>query len=121
MLKNNNIEAYIFITGDGHFSTVTAQITNDHNKEVGVMGIQGSLSQELKEIANWSIEIKPGVIKIEEFDDLKEKIKSSMKYAEKGGLYPSFAKTIEKCSNYYRLNSENIKLDSTAKIGHFTL
>jgi|LSQX01.2.fsa_nt_gb hypothetical protein len=103
---NNNIEAYVLITGDGHFSTVAAQLTNDHEKEVGFIGVLGCLRQDLKAIGSWHLELQPGEQKIK---DLKEKIEATMKHVESLGIEPSFQRTSEQCSRYYQIDHEKVK------------
>lgn len=110
---DNHIEAYVLITGDGHFSTVAAQLTNDHGKEVAFVGVSGCFRQELKPISTWHLELNPGEVDI---TDIREKIESSMQHAEQFNIEPSFRKTTEQCSKYFQLDIEEVRLALTRLI-----
>ena len=56
-LSNSDIDLFILLTGDGHFSSVVSFLKNIYSKEVGVYGVKNSFSRQLRETASWSIEL----------------------------------------------------------------
>ena len=53
-MLSEGIEVFILFSGDGHFSSVVSFLKNICGKEVGVYGINGSFSRQLRETADWS-------------------------------------------------------------------
>ncbi len=47
----DDLDAFILFTGDGHFSSVVSYLTNKRRKTVEVFGIDGAISQTLKNTA----------------------------------------------------------------------
>lgn len=56
-LAASDIDMFILLTGDGHFSSVVSFLKNIYSKEVGVYGVKNSFSRQLRETASWSIEL----------------------------------------------------------------
>jgi len=54
---SNDIDVFILLTGDGHFSNVVSFLKNIYSKEVGVYGVKNSFSRQLRETASWSVEL----------------------------------------------------------------
>lgn len=50
-------EAFIIFSGDGHFSSVVSYLVTKRRHEVGVYGIRGALSSQLKGSATYSVEL----------------------------------------------------------------
>lgn len=56
-LASDDIDLFILLTGDGHFSSVVSFLKNIYSKEVGVYGVKNSFSRQLRETASWSVEL----------------------------------------------------------------
>ncbi|OGO88786.1 MAG: hypothetical protein A2Y17_03780 [Clostridiales bacterium GWF2_38_85] len=56
-LSSDDIDVFILLTGDGHFSSVVSFLKNIYSKEVGIYGVTNSFSRQLRETASWSIEL----------------------------------------------------------------
>ena len=52
-MMSKGIDVFILFSGDGHFSSVVSFLKNTCKKEVGVFGINGSFSRQLRETASW--------------------------------------------------------------------
>jgi len=94
LIDKDDVEVFILFTGDGHFSSVVAGLVNFRNKEVGVMGVAGTVSRQLKESASWIREIEPDEGDIAHAD-MKRKIISRFISLEEKQRYPSFKNTVE--------------------------
>ncbi|MGE5454512.1 MAG: NYN domain-containing protein [Methylocystaceae bacterium] len=101
LLEHEDIDVYILVSGDGHFSSVVARLVNYSSKEVGIIGVAGTVSGQLKASATWTEEICPSLDSIND-DEMKKRVLSSIRFAEKSGLWPSFARTVEKCATFYK-------------------
>lgn len=55
-MEKDDVSAFIIFTGDAHFNSVTAFLKNMCRKDVGIYGITGSLSSQLKTTASWYYE-----------------------------------------------------------------
>ncbi len=92
VIKNSRIKQFIFITGDGHFSSAATFMRSYMDKTVGVYGVLGSLSRHLTDCASWA-----KVIKAVDEDELvyQHNLIRNLKSAETRGLLPTFMKTCE--------------------------
>ena len=94
LIDKDDIEVFILFTGDGHFSSVVAGLVNYRNKEVGILGVPGTISRQLKESASWVKEVLPSEADIAHAD-MKKKIIARIRQLEEKQQHPSFAKTAE--------------------------
>ena len=56
-MTQKNIDTFIIFTGDGHFASVVRFIINQCHKNVGIYGVTGAVSAQLKLSASWHHEI----------------------------------------------------------------
>lgn len=56
-MTKKNIDTFIIFTGDGHFTSVVRFIINQCRKKVGIYGITGATSSQLKASASWCREL----------------------------------------------------------------
>jgi competence protein ComGC len=92
LIQNPAVEQFIFFTGDGHFSSSATFLRNYMDKTVGVYGIAGSLSRQLRDCSSWTKELN--AIDGDELEYQTNLLKN-LKSAEKKGTIPTFMKTIE--------------------------
>lgn len=57
LISSNDIEQFVIVSGDGHFSSVSSYLRYNCDKIVGIYGVTGSISNQLIEISNWHVEM----------------------------------------------------------------
>jgi hypothetical protein len=92
LIQNPAVEQFIFLTGDGHFSSAATFLRNYMEKTVGVYGIAGSLSRQLRDCSSWTKEIN--AIDGDELE-YQTNLFRNLKSAEGKGLVITFMKTVE--------------------------
>lgn len=121
VLIDDKIGQYVLVTGDGHFSDVTAFLTTFKDITVGIYAVEGTLSRQLRDAASWCYEIP---IKCGFADD--ECIKAIFGYVkrleQRSGYIPTFSGTVKDCSKYNGFDSERIKasLEGLIKNGYIS-
>jgi len=92
LIQSPSVEQFIYFTGDGHFSSSATFIRTFMDKIVGVYGITGSISRQLKDCSSWTKELC-----VIDGDELQYQsyLLRSIKNAEGKGLCPTFMKTVE--------------------------
>jgi len=98
LIQNPSVEQFIFFTGDGHFSSAATFIRTFMDKIVGVYGVAGSLSRQLKDCSSWTKEVC--VVDGDELEYQTNLLKN-LKSAEEKGLCPTFFKSVEHTARYY--------------------
>ena len=92
LIQNPSVEQFIFFTGDGHFSSAATFIRNYMDKVVGVYGIAGSLSRQLRDCSSWTKE----VCAVDgDKTEYQARLLKNLFSAEKKGATPTFMKTVE--------------------------
>ena len=56
-MTRKDVDAFVIFTGDGHFASVVRFIINQCRKTVGIYGVTGAVSAQLKLSASWHHEI----------------------------------------------------------------
>lgn len=56
-MTKKNIDTFIIFTGDGHFTSVVRFIINQCRRKVGIYGVTGATSSQLKSSASWCREL----------------------------------------------------------------
>ena len=56
-MTKKNIDTFIIFTGDGHFTSVVRFIINQCRRKVGIYGVTGATSSQLKASASWCCEL----------------------------------------------------------------
>ena len=106
-LSNQDIEMFIIFSGDGHFSSAAAFLKNFCNKKVGVYGVKNGFSKNLKNSADWFVEVP---FENEENMPVYDMIFQSLKTAmDRGNKQPTFMKTVEFVSGKYALPTAKVK------------
>lgn len=92
LIQNPSVEQFIFFTGDGHFSSVSTFLKNYMDKTVGVYGILGSLSRQLRECSTWVKELRA----VEEPTlTYQVNLLKNLKSLESRGKVGTFMRTVE--------------------------
>lgn len=113
--QNDGTEMFIIFTGDAHFNSVVAFLKTFCKKQVGVFGVKGAFSNQLKMSASWWMEVPTE-------DDLDkvyyDMILKNFKYLEKNnskGII-SFEKTVQTVAKHNRVKPEHISKAMNALI-----
>lgn len=56
-ITEKGVDTFVIFTGDGHFKSVVRFLINECRKQVGIYGITGATSSQLKDCASWYSEI----------------------------------------------------------------
>ena len=56
-MTKKDIDTFIIFTGDGHFTSVVRFIINQCRRKVGIYGVTGATSSQLKASASWCCEL----------------------------------------------------------------
>lgn len=90
-------EAFIIFSGDGHFSSVVSYLVTKCRKEVGVYGIRGALSSQLRGSATYAVELpSEAEIRLGYQRVLYRRI--AQLYEQKKNPRPTFRATAEKAA-----------------------
>ncbi|MBQ5973624.1 MAG: NYN domain-containing protein [Oscillospiraceae bacterium] len=62
-MSSSDVDLFVIFSGDGHFSSAAAFLKNNLNKEVGIYGVGGATSRQLRDTGDWYVEIPGGLTK----------------------------------------------------------
>jgi len=98
LYHTDDVEQFIIITGDGHFSSVIAFIKRNRKKVIGVYGLAGSLHRQLCDCSTWAKEIS-----VAEGDELEYQtyLLRNLHDAETKGKLPTFGRTVDYTQGRY--------------------
>jgi uncharacterized LabA/DUF88 family protein len=107
IIQNPSVQQYVLFTGDGHFSSVATFLKTFMDKIVGVYGVPGTLSHQLRDCCSWSKLINM----VDEEDEVYQmNLLRNFKTIEQKGLVPTFRKTIEHAARIYGGNENKYEL-----------
>ena len=107
IIQNPSVQQYVLFTGDGHFSSVATFLKTFMDKIVGVYGVPGTLSHQLRECCSWSKLINM----VDEEDEVYQmNLIRNFKSIEQKGLVATFRKTIEHAARIYGGNENKYEL-----------
>jgi len=107
IIQNPSVQQYVLFTGDGHFSSVATFLKTFMDKVVGVYGVPGTLSHQLRDCCSWSKLINM----VDEEDAVYQmNLLRNFKAIEQKGLVPTFRKTIEHAARIYGGNENKYEL-----------
>ena len=112
-LSEKEIKAFIIFSGDGHFSSVTSFLRNRCSKTVGIYGVRGALSSQLRNTATWCVEIPAAEKIMDENQKYYDMIFGNLKYLAENNrgerkMYPTFRGTVDAVSAYYSANRDDV-------------
>ncbi|MBR4292334.1 MAG: NYN domain-containing protein [Clostridia bacterium] len=112
-LSEKEIKAFIIFSGDGHFSSVTSFLRNRCSKTVGIYGVRGALSSQLRNTATWCVEIPATEKTVDENQKYYDMIFGNLKYLAENNrgerkMYPTFRGTVDAVSAYYSANRDDV-------------
>ena len=62
-MSSEDIDMFVIFSGDGHFSSVAAFLKTNLGKEVGIYGVGGATSRQLRDTGDWYVDIPNGLTK----------------------------------------------------------
>lgn len=107
-IDNDNIDAHIIFTGDGHFSSVANFLKNKLRKKVIIYGVSGAFSLNLKEAASQSFELPDKNEKNRYYKMIVDNFRYINKHRN-NGIIPTFMSTVERLSSQNNVNYEELK------------
>ncbi len=105
--RRDKCDVYVIFSGDGHFSSVVGYLKNVKKKKVVIYGIRGSVSENIKAIADSCVEIP-------ENSDPRAKIWSKILgnlehlQTKRPGANATFKSTVSAVSGYYHIDRDSV-------------
>lgn len=107
LLDRPEIGTFLLMTGDGHFSGVVARLRVRHGKTVGVLGIEGNISGELKAAASFVREIPK--LEMDPNDPLLDDIIRFIAKSQQERPAITFGATAQCCAATLNVPEENVR------------
>lgn len=117
-----SIEAFVILSGDAHFNSVCAFLKTICRKKIGIYGVRGALSGQLRNTADWWRELP---FEVELFRLYYGMILSNLKRLEEHRervFHPTFLRTVESTADYNGVDRELIRaaLEKLIAMGYIT-
>jgi len=107
LLDRPDIATFLLMTGDGHFSAVAARLRVRHGKTVGVLGIEGNISGELKAAASFVHELRR--LEMDPNDPLFDEIIRFIARSQRERPAITFGATAQCCAATLNVPEENVR------------
>jgi uncharacterized LabA/DUF88 family protein len=98
IIQNPVVKQFVLFTGDGHFSSIATFMKTFMDKIVGVYGVPGTLSHQLRECSSWT---KLMNVIDEEDAVYQANLLRNFRIIESRGMMPTFMKTVENVQRIY--------------------
>lgn len=118
VIQSPEVQAFVIFSGDAHFNAAAAFIKNICRKQVGLYGVRGALSGQLKNTVDWWVEVPSEAT---QFRAYYEMILSNMKHLEERQGFspkPTFRRTVEHTAEYNGVDQELIQAALQQMIEH---
>jgi len=102
-------DIFILFTGDAHFNSVAAFLKTICGKQVGVYGVKGAFSSQLKSTASWWVEIPSEIDVLKPYYDMILKNIKFVEHNSKDNQRISFKNTVDNVSEYYSVDKNHIQ------------
>jgi hypothetical protein len=107
LLDRPDIATFLLMTGDGHFSGVVARLKIRHGKTVGVLGIEGNISGELKAAASFVHELCR--LELDPNDPIFDEIIRFIAKSQRERSVITFGATAQCCAATLNVPEENVR------------
>lgn len=97
-VQNEPAQQFIIFTGDGHFSSVATFLRMFMDKTVGIYGVSGSLSRQLRDCSSWTKEIS---VSEDDGIEYRQNLIRNIRSASNKGLILTFMNTVEHTQRNY--------------------
>lgn len=110
MARRDNIDVFILFTGDAHFNSAASFLKNICKKEVGIYGIRGGFSNQLKTTASWWVEYPNDAARLKPyFQAIFTSLDNLEKADKKRKPLPTFIRTVESVSSANKLPRDDVR------------
>lgn len=108
-MTDTEVDEFIIFSGDGHFSSVASFLRNVRKKTVGVYAVKNSLSLQLRNTANYAIELPTMEFGLDRYQTL---VLKNLEYLRTLGkpVFPTFHKTVTSVSARYHVPGAKVRL-----------
>lgn len=106
---DDNTDIFILFTGDAHFNSVVAFLKTICRKQVGVYGVKGAFSSQLKSTASWWVELPTDSDLLKPYYDM---ILKNIRYLEhnlKPNQNVTFINTVNSVSEHYSADKQKVR------------
>lgn len=122
VIQSPEVQAFVIFSGDAHFNAAAAFIKNICRKQVGLYGVRGALSGQLKNTVDWWVEV-PSEAAL--FRTYYKMILSNIKHLEDRKDFspkPTFHRTVQCTAEYNGVDQESIQaaLKQMIALGYIT-
>ncbi|MDR1464977.1 MAG: NYN domain-containing protein [Oscillospiraceae bacterium] len=107
IIQNPVAEQFILFTGDGHFASIATFLKTFMDKTVGVYGVTGTMSRQLRDCASWYKMLR---VLDEEDDFYRRNLVRNFRAIRDRGTLPTFLRTIEHTARAYGGNQNKYEL-----------
>jgi hypothetical protein len=107
LLDRPDIGVFLLMTGDGHFSGVAARLRIRHGKSVGVLGLEGNISGELKAAASFVRELRR--LEMDPSDPALDEIIRFIARSQQERSAITFGATAQCCAATLNIPEENVR------------
>ena len=107
---DDKIDIFILFTGDAHFNSVVAYLKTICRKQVGVYGVKGAFSNQLKATASWWVELPTELDILKPYYDM---ILKNIRYLElnpKQSQNISFRGTVDIVTEHYSADKQKVQI-----------
>lgn len=110
MARRDHIDVFILFTGDAHFNSAASFLRNICKKEVGIYGIRGGFSNQLKTTASWWVEYPNDAERLKPyFQVIFTSLDRLEKSDKKRKALPTFIRTVETVSTTNNLPRDDVR------------
>jgi len=107
---NDKTDVFILFTGDAHFNSVAAYLKTICRKQVGIYGVKGAFSNQLKATASWWVEIPTEQDILKPYYDM---ILKNIRYLELNSTPSrniSFRNTVDTVTEHYTADKQKVQI-----------
>lgn len=107
--NSSSFDTCIIFTGDGHFTSVCAFLQNCCKKKVGVYAVRDCFSKQLRDVADWYVEIPTEDELIMPYYHMILETIMSFESANGKKLYPTYMRVINQVTEQYSVPEETVR------------
>ncbi len=107
--NSSSFDTVIIFTGDGHFTSVCAFLRNCCKKEVGVYAVRDCFSKQLREVADWYVEIPTEDELIRPYYHMILEGVLSYEGAQGKKLYPTYMRVTNYVVEQYKVPEDTVR------------
>ncbi|MBR5137117.1 MAG: NYN domain-containing protein [Clostridia bacterium] len=106
---SSSFDTVILFTGDGHFTSVCAFMRNCCKKQVGIYAVRDCFSKQLRDVADWYMEIPSEEDLIRPYYHMILEAIMSFETSEGKKLYPTYMRVVNQVIEQYGVTEETVR------------